>query len=161
MSHFVKTRPCVCVWFITHKSENQETISWYYTTEGISMFNSQKPYCWDIQAVCFAPFCLDTWLYCILCKLWPHGKMVECWSDGARMCCVGYRVPTLFMGVQLKSYFKHNLTTCGSVCTCTPLHVELFICLLQFLSPCDVRQYKSSSKTMTAFKGRTWWREEK
>lgn len=69
------------------------------------------------------------------------------------MLC-GISSSTLFMGVQLKSYFKHNLTTCGSVCTCTPLHVELFICLLQFFfSPCNVRQYKS--KTMTAFKGRT------
>lgn len=71
------------------------------------------------------------------------------------MLC-GISSSTLFMGVQLKSYFKHNLTTCGSVCTCTPLHVELFICLLQFfLARKNVRQYKSSSKTMTAFKGRT------
>lgn len=56
---------------------------------------------------------------------------------------------TLFRGVQLKSYLKHHVTTlCGSVCTSTPLHVELFICLLHFrasISSQGIQESKQSN----------------
>lgn len=42
---------------------------------------------------------------------------------------------TSFTAAHLKSYFKQNVTTlCGSVCTCTALHVQLFIYLFALLS---------------------------
>lgn len=42
---------------------------------------------------------------------------------------------TSFTAAHLKSHFKQNVTTlCGSVCTCTALHVQLFIYLLALFS---------------------------
>ncbi len=54
--------------------------------------DSLKASCCNNQIVSFAHFCIDTSVCCISSKLWPHGRTVECWSEGAGMCCVGYQV---------------------------------------------------------------------
>lgn len=102
-------------------------------TRGMSIFNCLNPSSCDNQTVRFAPFCFDASVCCIPSKLWPHGRTVERRSEGAGMRCVGYWAPRCSGMFEWSLYFKHNVTTlCRSVCTCTPLHVELFICLQPF-----------------------------
>lgn len=84
------------------------------------------------------------------------------WGSGDVLC--GIPSCTLFRGVQLKSYFKHPVTTlCGSVCTCTPLYVELFICLQHFPAHFIGRntrgQAKGRKKRLLSKLGFGWGRE--
>lgn len=85
------------------------------------------------------------------------------WIWGSRDVLRGEPRSASFRVVHLKSYFKQNVTTlCGSVCTCTPLCVELFICLLYFLAHLSRgntrRQAKGEkkSKGMKVWKVRIW-----
>ena len=70
-------------------SEDWEMIQ---DTNRLSIFHPPKASCCDNQSAIFAPLCIHTSMFCIFSKLQPHGRILECWSEGAGMCCVGYRV---------------------------------------------------------------------
>lgn len=90
---------------------------------------------YDNQTVNFAPY--PHWYLSVLHFFQASASWENIWmlNWGSRDALCGKPSCTLFRGVHLKSYIKKHVTiSCGSVCTCTPLHVELFICWLYFLT---------------------------
>lgn len=113
-------------------------------------FYSLKSFCCDNQKVTFGPFHIDSSCSAFLPSTGHMGERLK--ADLREQGCAVCGIPscTLFRGVQLKFYFKHHvITLCGSVCTCTPLHVELFICLQTLLI---WRNTGVKTKTMAVFK---------
>lgn len=142
-------------------SEDWEMIQ---DTNRLSIFYPPKASCCDNQSAIFALLCIHTSMFCIFSKLWAtwENTWMLIWGSGDVLC--GIPSCTLFRGVQLKSYFKHPVTTlCGSVCTCTPLYVELFICLLHFPAHFIWRntrgQEKGRKKRLLSKLGFGWGRE--
>lgn len=135
----------------------------FTNTRVLSTFYSLKSFCCDNQKVSFAPFRIDSSCSAFLPSSGHMGEGLK--ADLREQGCAVCGIPscTLFRGVQLKSYFKHHvITLCGSVCTCTPLHVELFICLFAISSsPSHLKEYRSVSKTKTVFKVGIWLRQRK
>lgn len=92
-----------------------------------------------MTTVSFAPLSFDTQKFCIPSKLWPHGRTVEWWSKQTGPRCVGNQVEkcsgvSIWSHTSQKKPKKNVITSCGSLCTCTPLRVGLFILLFWHIS---------------------------
>lgn len=133
----------------------------FYKYQGIITFYTLKSLCCDNQKVTFAPFHIDSSCSAFLPSTGHMGERLKAdlRVQGRAVC--GIPSCTLFRGAQLKFYFKHHvITLCGSVCTCTPLHVELFICLLHFQTRLIWRNTGVRAKQWL-FKVGIWLRQRK
>lgn len=123
----------LCPHLLPYKHRKDKLFHSFTNSRVSSTFCFLKLFHCDDQKVIFAPFRIDSSCSAFLPSFGLMGERLKA-DLRERGCAVcGILSCTLFRGVQLKSYFKHHaITLCGSACTCTPLHVELFICLLHF-----------------------------